>query len=73
MPSVIWTNWDYDTYGCCLLSNSCILAVKVMTWYDSCMYESLLSNSCILAVKVMTWYDSCMYESGIGDTDNLFW
>ena len=36
MPSVAWTNWDYDTYGCCLLSNSCILAAKSMTWSDSC-------------------------------------
>ena len=26
---------DYDTYGCCFLSNSCILAVKAMTWSDS--------------------------------------
>ena len=31
---------DYDTYGCCFLSNSCILAVKAMTWSDSCAIAS---------------------------------
>jgi len=28
-------NSDYDIYGCCFSSNSCILAVNAMTWSDS--------------------------------------
>ena len=33
--SCVVINGDYDTYGCCFRSNSCILAIKAMTWSDS--------------------------------------